>query len=141
MVQNRNLQHRERLKLLHVASNDLYFMPHEAHSILRTNLLANAGSVERIKAVMRLLFRLMDPAAAPLLIERNLNRQERKVLQARLGQAYRLVLGNPTGHYKLDMSLPLDRFAAAYVVLFTIASRSHLAVAWCFPLVLCQRGS
>lgn len=57
----------------------------------------------------RLLLRLVDTDRAAALIERNLNPRERARLQVQLGPAYRALLGNPTGHYKLNMSNQMDR--------------------------------
>ena len=43
------------------------------------------------------------------LIHKNLNGGGRKSLKKELGPMYRLVVQNPTGHYKLDVAIAAER--------------------------------
>jgi len=57
----------------------------------------------------RLLFRLVDPATAAPFMKQNLTKREMAKVQKQLGQSYRVLLGNPTGHYTLDLGVQQDR--------------------------------
>lgn len=63
----------------------------------------------RIKQMARFLCRVVDREEVHGLIHNNLNGGGRISLKNELGNMYRLVVQNPTGHYTLDMAVAADR--------------------------------
>lgn len=82
-------------------------------ALLNTDVVKRGSSIDRVRHVMRLLFRLVDPTQAAAFLKNNLTRREMMKVQRHLGPAYRLLLGIPTGHYKLDLTISRDRDVAA----------------------------
>lgn len=81
----------------------------QAQQLLSTDVVKRGASVDRVRYVRKLLFRLVDASMAAPFMKQNLTKHEMRRVQGQLGQAYRVLLGNPTGHYRLDLGVQQDR--------------------------------
>lgn len=109
LIQTKKLALVERMSMLSLATQDLFFTPEEAQMLLNMPMVKALEGPPKVEHVKKILFRLTDTDAASEFISTNLSDEERSMLQQELGQAYRVILGNPTGHYRLDLSEPDDR--------------------------------
>jgi hypothetical protein len=75
----------------------------EASQLMKMNFIRSSSSTDRVRAISRLLFRLVDPDQAIHLLDSNLSLSEKREVQDSLGQGFRLLIGQPTGHYKLNL--------------------------------------
>ena len=76
---------------------------------MHMGLIQDASSQNRVRTMCRLLFRLIDPSEAVRLLDECLNAKEKREVQSVLGQAFRLLIGQATGHYRLNLSEDMDR--------------------------------
>ena len=92
------------LQLLDIAASDLAIMSSDANQIMKLSFIRTSSSSERVRAISRLLFRLIDPEQAISLLDENLSMAEKREVQDTLGQGFRLLIGQATGHYKLNLA-------------------------------------
>lgn len=79
-------------------------MSSDANQLMKMSFLRTSSSSERVRAISRLLFRLIDPDKAIHLLDQNLSLDEKRQVQDTLGQGFRLLIGQPTGKYKLNLA-------------------------------------
>ena len=92
------------MQLLDIASTDLSIRSSDASQLMKMSFLRTSSSGVRVRAISRLLFRLIDPEQAIHLLNENLSPDERREVQDSLGQGFRLLIGSPNGHYKLNLA-------------------------------------
>lgn len=92
-------------QILGMAKSGLYFRVNEAQLLLESV----SDSLEISQAVMLLLPNMVDPKNAYSLIDQNLDMNQRLRVQHMMGQALQPLLGYASGHYKLDLSVDMDR--------------------------------
>lgn len=97
-----------RVKMMNMAKTGMCLKATEAQLLIDALL----EETDILTALCILLPQLVDGRQAHQLIESNLDRKQRLMLQNRLGQSYGPLVGMPTGHYKLDLSEEDDRFVA-----------------------------
>lgn len=124
------LADKQRLELLHCSAADQYFHLNDANMMLRSKLMEKSTSVDRINAVHRLLFRLVDSDQAPELVKGNLSGVEQRMLVAKLGPFVGVVVGNPTGHYKLDFSVEEHKECFDRLIEINAAEKDLLRKRW-----------
>lgn len=125
-------------QLLDIAAADLAIMSSEADQLMKMSFIKTSSSTDRVRAISRLLFRLIDPEEAIHLLDANLSLEEKREVQDSLGQVcipcvldllsqsgyfreksliwsiccltcldaqgFRLLIGQATGHYKLNLA-------------------------------------
>ena len=109
MINSDRLSLKDRQAMVQLATSELFFTASQAQALLSTDVVKRGSSIDRVRHVRRLLFRLVDPAMAAPFMKQNLTKRAMKRVQNQLGQAYRTLLGNPTGHYRLDLGVQQDR--------------------------------
>ncbi|RHY32083.1 hypothetical protein DYB32_002884 [Aphanomyces invadans] len=70
----------------------------------------------RVKAVSHALFQMITAKDAQRLVSTTLNLRERAKLKVDLGNAYAVIMGNPTAHFALDLVNKADRWVAQKLV-------------------------
>ena len=103
----------ERLRVFEMAITDadVYFTPQQAQD------LADAVQkfVGKIRTMAQLLPLLPTVESRVQIVQTNLNSKEQWQLRAALGTSWKVLLGNSTGYYSLDLSVPNDRLAAKLI--------------------------
>lgn len=112
MINSKRLSLKDRQAMVRLATSEMFFTVEQAQALLRTDVVKRGSSVDRVKHVKQLLFRLIDSTQAAGFMKSNLTKREMQRVRRQLGQAYRMLLANPTGHYHLDLSNFQDRNVA-----------------------------
>lgn len=99
-------------QMLGMAKSGLYFRANEAQLLLASV----ADAFEVAQAVMLLLPNMVDPKHAFTLIDQNLDAAQRVRVQHLMGSALPPILGLASGHYRLDLSLDMDRLTIKKLV-------------------------
>ena len=94
---------------------------------MRMDLVQEASSENRVRTMCQLLFRLIDPSEAVRLLDECLTTKEKREVQSVLGQAFRLLIGQATGHYRLNMLESMDRDVLVRLLAVNKEERSWLA--------------
>lgn len=109
-VVNRSTQdHEDRLTMLNLLSEDMDMNCEQVQQLLDSGIMQESTEKLRIKQMARFLCRVVDNDHVHELIHNNLSGGGRKRLKKELGAMYRLVVKNPTGHFKLLLDKPSDR--------------------------------
>ncbi|ETW08298.1 hypothetical protein, variant [Aphanomyces invadans] len=119
LIRNIHLQAKspqEKLEMLFFAINDseILFSAAQAYE-----LLERCGGLTqdvRVKAVSHALFQMITAKDAQRLVSTTLNLRERAKLKVDLGNAYAVIMGNPTAHFALDLVNKADRWVAQKLV-------------------------
>jgi hypothetical protein len=114
-------------QLLDLASRDLSIAARDASTLMRMGLVQEASTENRVRTMCQLLFRLIDPSEAVRLLDECLTTKEKREVQSVLGQAFRLLIGQATGHYRLNMSENMDRDVLIRLLAVNKEERSWLA--------------
>jgi len=81
----------------------------QAKTILHLNEIMQQDQQSRVGQLARLLCRVVDHSNVSTLIDSCLRASGRRLLSKLLGNMFKLVVKNPTGHYKFDLDVPGDR--------------------------------
>jgi hypothetical protein len=115
-------------QLLDIAASDMAIMSSEASQLMKMNFIKSSSSTDRVRAISRLLFRLVDPDQAIHLLDSNLSLSEKREVQDSLGQGFRLLIGQPTGHYKLNLGDAQHRDILQRLMIVNKEDRAWLSV-------------
>jgi hypothetical protein len=94
---------------------------------MHMDLVQLASSQNRVRTMCRLLFRLIDPSEAVNLLDECLSTKEKREVQSVLGQAFRLLIGQATGHYRLNLAEDMDRDVFVRLMAVNKEERTWLA--------------
>lgn len=103
---------KNKAQMLGMAKSGLYFKSHEAQLLLES--VADVYDVTQ--AVMVLLPNMVDVKHAFALMDQNLDASQRLRVQHLMGSALQPILSLSTGHYRVDLSIDMDRLALKKLV-------------------------
>ncbi|RHY25843.1 hypothetical protein DYB25_004230, partial [Aphanomyces astaci] len=119
LIRNINLQAKspaEKLEMLYFAINEseILFSASQAYELLEQ--CGGLNKEVRVAAVSHALFQVITAKDAQRLVSTTLNLRERAKLKVDLGNAYAVIMGNPTAHFALDLVNRADRWVARKLV-------------------------
>lgn len=109
LVQAEDLDVKTRVKLVELLSDDADLTCRQAKTVLNMSLIQQQNEEARVHQLARMLCRVVDHANIAPLLDSTLRASGKRVLEKYLGNMFRLVVKNPTGHYRFDLELPGDR--------------------------------
>ncbi|KDO32465.1 hypothetical protein SPRG_02942 [Saprolegnia parasitica CBS 223.65] len=115
-IQSQAKSSAEKLDLLNMAVHDseILFTAPQAYELL--DQCGGLAKDVRVKEIANLVLQMLTAREAQRLVSMALSLRERAMLKLELGNAYTVIMGNPTAHFSLDLSAPTDRWVARKLV-------------------------